>query len=145
MTLCQWLSSNTALEPRSALRDNEALPTRYRSISAAYDMYHVILGQRIWSLNEYLAKPLADILSEQYDGKTLLGLIQSEDEVLKEALKNATALYTAYLLNNGLIAVEVNAKSDQRQKGSTSKPALEHTDDTVRLSQQTSNYKVSDD
>lgn len=77
--------------------------------------------------------------------KTLLGLIQSEDEVLKEALKNATALYKAYLLNNGLIAVEVNAKIDQRQKGSISKPALEHTDDTVRLSQQTSNYKVSDD
>lgn len=107
-------------------------------------MYHVILGQRIWSLNEYLAKPLADILSEQYDEKTLLGLIRSEEEVLKEALTNATALYKEYLISNRLVAVELNAKIDQRQRGSSSKAAPEHIDDTVRLSQQTSDKNVSD-
>lgn len=94
-------------------------------------MYHVILGQKIWSLDANFAKPATDILCERYKDERILDLIRSEHRVLQDELASAKTSYEAYLKSNGLIAVELDVDIGQGQRKTIPKPTPGHFGNVV--------------
>lgn len=127
------------------LRDKAPLPSRKRTVNTVYDIYSVILGQRIWSLDEHLAKPLVEILCGRNTEEELLDLIRSEDQVLQAELVLAKAVYKAHLQRNRLIAVELDLPNNQHQYSASHKTAVEHSDHAVRTLYQIACKRVSDE
>lgn len=127
------------------LRDKAPLPSIKRTVNTIYDIYSVILGQQIRSLDEHLAKPLMEILCGQHTEEELLDLIRSKDQVLQAGLVLAKAVYKAYLQRNRLIAVELDLPSDQHQYSASHKTAVEYPGHRVRTLYQIDCKRVSDE
>jgi hypothetical protein len=96
-----------------------------------YNIYHVVLGQRIWTLDSYLAKPITEILCKRYSEKTILDLLRSEKHIMEAELASARTHYEAYLQSNRLVAVELDVDMSQDQGRPTPKTAPEQLDDAV--------------
>jgi len=116
------------------MRENMALTLRKQPISSTYNMYHVILGQRIWSLDSHLAKPIADILCARYTEKTIIDLLRSGDRVLEAESESAKTHYETYLQSNRLVAVELDIDTGPDQGKSPSGKPPEHLDNPVCVS-----------
>jgi hypothetical protein len=100
-------------------------------MNSMYNIYHVVLGQRIWSLDSDLARPITEIMCKHYSEGTILDLLRSEKHIMEAKLASAKTHYEAYLQSNHLVAVELDVDMNQDQGRPTPKTAPEQLDNAV--------------